>query len=253
VRVRFGAFTLDVEVRQLTRAGEPLHLSPKAFDVLTMLVEQRPAVVAKSALRQRLWPDVHVVDATLTNLVAEIRGVLREGTADSTFVRTVHGVGYAFAGEAITQRRAGDIGTRSRGEESSTRSRGPESGTRSRRDEVEQTRPTPFWLVWKDRPIVLAPGDNIVGRDAACGVWVDADAVSRRHARIRVPADGDERGVTIEDLSSTNGTYVQGRRVTGEIRLENGDRIRMGHATLVFRERKAADAPTKRVKAPGRR
>jgi DNA-binding winged helix-turn-helix (wHTH) protein len=225
VRVRFGAFTLDVEVRQLTRAGEPLHLSPKAFDVLTILVEQRPAVVEKAALRQRLWPDVHVVDAALTNLIAEIRGVLREGTADSTFVRTVHGVGYAFAGEASDE----------------LYERAPET-----------PRATPFWVVWKDRPIVLAPGDHIVGRDAACGVWVDADGVSRRHARIRVPADGEARGATIEDLSSTNGTYVKGRCVTGETPLENGDRIRMGHATLVFRAWKAADAPTKRVKGPRR-
>jgi DNA-binding winged helix-turn-helix (wHTH) protein len=225
VRVRFGIFTLDVDARQLARAGTPLHLSPKAFDVLTTLVEQRPAVVEKAALRQRLWPDVHVVDAALTNLVAEIRGVLREGTDDSTFVRTVHGVGYAFAGEASD-----------------------EAGARA----PETSRATPFWLVWKDRPIVLSPGDHVVGRDAACAVWLDEDGVSRRHARIRVPAGGEPRVVTIEDLSSTNGTYVQGHRTTGETDLESGDRIQMGHATLVFRAWKVADAPTKRVKVPAR-
>ena len=226
MRVRFGVFVLDVDARQLTRAGEPLHLSPKAFDLLTMLVEQRHVVVEKAALRQRLWPDVHVVDAALTNLIAEIRGVLREGTAESPFLRTVHGVGYAFAGEATEE----------------PHERAPET-----------PRATPFWLVWNDRPIVLAPGDHIVGRDAACGVWVDAEGVSRRHARIRVPADSGPQGATIEDLSSTNGTYVQGRRVTGETRLDNGDRIRMGNATLVFRAWKSADAPTKRIRAPGRR
>jgi DNA-binding winged helix-turn-helix (wHTH) protein len=226
VRVRFGSFTLDGDARQLTRAGEPLHLSPKAFDLLTTLVEQRPAVVEKGALRQRLWPDVTVVDAALTNLIAEIRGVLREGTAESPFVRTVHGVGYAFAGEASAEL-AGHA--------------------------LETARTTPFWLVWNDRPIVLAPGDHIVGRDTACDVWVDADGVSRRHARIRVRDGGEQPGTTIEDLSSTNGTYVDRRRIAGETRLENGDRIRMGHATLVFRAQKAAEAPTKRVKAPGRR
>lgn len=226
MKVRFSGFTLDIDARQLTRAGQPLHLSPKAFDLLTMLVEQRPAVVEKPALRQRLWPNVYVVDAALTNLIAEIRGVLREGSVESPFVRTVHGVGYAFAGDARDE----------------PIERAPET-----------PRATPFWLVWQDRPVVLASGDHIVGRDAACGVWVDADGVSRRHARIRVRANADEREVTIEDLSSTNGTYVQGRRVTGETPLENGDRIRMGHATLVFRAQEAADAPTKRVKGPGRR
>jgi DNA-binding winged helix-turn-helix (wHTH) protein len=221
VRVRFGVFTLDGDVRQLTRAGTALHLSPKAFDLLTMLIERRPAVVEKAALRQRLWPDVNVVDAALTNLIAEIRAVLREGTAESSLVRTVHGIGYAFAGEPTDEpvERAS-----------------------------ETPRATPFWLVWKDRPIVLAPGDHLIGRDAACDVWLDADGVSRTHARIRVVAGGDQRGVTIEDLSSTNGTYIQRRRVTGETRLQNGDRIRMGDATLVFRERSTADAPTKRVK-----
>src|SRR2546425_930687 len=100
MRVPFGPFTLDVDARQLTRAGEPLHLSPKAFDLLTILIEERPAVVEKASLRHRLWPAVHVVDAALTNLIAEIRGVLKQGAAEPPFVRTVHGVGYAFAGEA---------------------------------------------------------------------------------------------------------------------------------------------------------
>ena len=221
MRVRFGTFILDVNVRQLTRAGVPLHLSPKAFDLLTVLVERRPAVVDKAVLRRRLWPDVTVVDAALTNLVVEIRAVLREGSAESSLVRTVHGTGYAFAGEASDD----------------SPGRAPET-----------PRATPFWLVWDDRPIVLAPGAQVVGRDPACEIWVDADGVSRRHARVRVVADGDPRGVTIEDLGSTNGTYVQRRRVTGETRLENGDRIGMGDATLVFRARGAADAPTKRVK-----
>jgi DNA-binding winged helix-turn-helix (wHTH) protein len=222
MKIRFGRFTLDVDARQLSRGDTPLHLSPKAFDLLTMLVEQRPAVVEKAALRQRLWPDVHVVDAALTNLIAEVRAALKEGTAETTFLRTVHGIGYAFASEEIAQ---------SGGAEPS---------------------PTPFWLVWNDRPIVLMPGEHVVGRDAACDVWVDADGVSRRHARLRVRADAPDRVVTIEDLGSTNGTYVRGRKVTSETRLENGDRIGMGRATLVFRAWKPADGPTKRVKAPGR-
>ena len=229
--VRFGPYLLDVAARRLTRDGQPMHLSPKAFDLLTLLVEQRPAVIGKAAIRQRLWPDVHVVDAALTNLVAEIRGVLREGAGEQPFLRTVHGVGYAFGAEAITQNRGED-----RGE--ATASRGGESDNR---------RTTPFWLVWRDRPIVLGAGEQVMGRDAACGVWVDAEGVSRRHARIRVPSDAESRGVTIEDLGSTNGTYVQNRRIAGETKLENGDRIQMGHAKLVFRAA-VADRPTRRVK-----
>jgi DNA-binding winged helix-turn-helix (wHTH) protein len=225
VKVRFGRFVLDGAARQLTNAGAPKHLSPKAFELLSMLVEQRPAVVEKAAIRQRLWPDVHVVDAGVTNLIAEIRGALSEDGADVDHVRTVHGVGYAFAGEAA------DVDAE----------RAPEPRT------------TPFWIVWKDRPIVLAPGDNVIGRDAACAVWIDAGGVSRRHACVRIPAGGDGE-ITIEDLHSTNGTYVGGTRVTGRRPLDNGDRVRIGDATLTFRAAVGAGARTKRVRPPkGRR
>jgi len=205
--VHFGAFTLDIGARQLLRDGEGLHLSPKAFDLLTMLVERRPAVVEKADLRARLWPGVHVVDAALTNLVAEIRAVL-EDDADS--IRTVHGIGYAFAAP------------------------------------VHEGRATSFWVVVNDRPLVLSAGDHVVGRDPACGVWVDAEGVSRRHARIRIRSSANGDAATIEDLSSTNGTYVQRRRVVGETRLADGDRIQVGHATLVFHAG-GASAATKRV------
>lgn len=214
---------LDTASRQLAATSEPLHLSPKAFDLLALLIERRPAVVDKGAIRQRLWPDVHVVETGLTNLVAEIRGVLAEHEGDAALVRTVHGKGYAFGGDAV------DAGA-------------PRA--------AEPTRATPFWLVWKDRPIVLAAGESIIGRDAACAVWIDASGVSRRHACIRVPADGEPRGATIDDLNSTNGTYVDGRRVTKRQPLENGDRIKVGGATLVFRAWQDAHAPTKRVRPP---
>jgi len=229
LRVRFGAYVLDTDVRQLTSEGAPLHLSPKAFDLLTLLVEQRPAVVDKASIRERLWPGVHVVDATLSNLVVEIRNALKDRPSSPAFVRTVHGVGYAFAGEAVAV--------------DDERPGGPARA-------ADPSRPTPFWVVWKDRPIVLTSGDNVMGRDAACAVWLDADGVSRRHACIRVPVDDAESGVTIEDLSSTNGTFVGGRRVTAARPLAHGDRIRMGRATIVFRAWKAEDAPTKRVAPP---
>jgi DNA-binding winged helix-turn-helix (wHTH) protein len=222
VRVRFDPYVLDTEARQLLRGGAPVHLSPKAFDLLATLVELRPAVVEKGALRGRLWPGVHVVDATLGNLVVEIRGALEDDPSSPAFLRTAHGVGYAFSAEAIDL----DAGAR-----------------------PEPRRGAAFWLVFKDRPIVLACGESLVGRDAACAVFVDAGGVSRRHARIRVPAEGGDGAVTIEDLDSTNGTYVQGRRVTDVRPLEHGDRIRIGRATLVFRARDAT-ARTRRVRPP---
>ena len=84
--------------------------------------------------------------------------------------------------------------------------------------------------------------------DPGCTVWIDSDGVSRRHARIRV---ADDAAATVEDLASTNGTYLRGRRIDDAERVENGDRIRVGTATLVFRTRSAATAPTKRVRSKG--
>lgn len=219
--VRFVGFALEPDARRLTRGTTELHLSPKAFDLLCLLVERRPAVVDKATVRQRLWPGVHVVDASLGNLVAEIRGVLSESSPATSVIRTVHGIGYAFAVEV----------------EAST----PPVVVP---DPVPTTR---CWLVWKDRPIVLAQGENVIGRDAACAAWIDVDGVSRRHASIRVPADA-QVSATIVDLSSTNGTYVQNRLIGAAEPLKNGDRIRLGRAMLVFREWDEAAAKTRRVR-----
>ncbi len=219
--VRFGPFTLDTAARQITREGREVRLPPKAFDLLVFLIERRPSVVDKATLRERLWPDTHVVDASLSNLVAEIRALT--GGDAVPLVRTVHGVGYAFGPEVeeLPEPAAGHAPDRA-----------------------------PCWVVWRDRVLPLAPGENLVGRDRACAVWIDESGVSRRHARIRVPAvdpDG-AAGVTIEDLNSTNGTFLRGRAVTAAAPLAHGDKLRIGPEVLVFRSRAFTDAPTKRVR-----
>jgi hypothetical protein len=171
-----------------------------------------------------LWPGVHVVDASLGNLVAEIRSVLAEHAPGATIVRTVHGVGYAFAAETaepVAPRPAGPAAAR-------------------------------CWLVWKDRPIPLAAGDNVIGRDAGCAVWIDVEGVSRRHASLRV-SHVEPPHATIVDLASTNGTFVEGREITDVEILGNGDRIRVGRATLTFRDSNGAGAKTRRVGPRGDR
>ena len=88
--VRFGAYIMDVSARRLRRGSADVHLSPKAFDLLSLLIARRPSVVEKADLRRALWRDVHVVEATLGNLVAEIRAALDEGSTDPSHIRTVH-------------------------------------------------------------------------------------------------------------------------------------------------------------------
>jgi DNA-binding winged helix-turn-helix (wHTH) protein len=205
VDIRFGPFTLDERARQLVRGRQPIHLSTKAFDLLVLLVSRRPEALSKDELQKELWPDTFVADVNLAVLVAEIRTALQEDARSPRFIRTVHRVGYAFSGAAVTVDRRpqsflSDIGA--------------------------------CWIVWRDERLPLNHGDNLVGRDPAADIRVDAVGVSRRHALIVV---GD-REVTIHDLGSKNGTYIAEDRLTSPISLTDGTEIRIGPVPLSFRQ-----------------
>ena len=88
----------------------------------------------------------------------------------------------------------------------------------------------------------------VVGRQAA-DLAVDDPQVSRRHAALR-PAGGH---LELEDLGSLNGTWVNGTRVSGTVRLAPGDLVRVGDTTFEVETEAAAAAPTvldRRVPAP---
>ena len=95
---RFDEFTLDVDRRQLSRLGVDVHLTPKAFDLLALLIDQAPRVVHKAELHERLWPGTFVSDATLVGLVKELRRALEARDSALPLIRTAHRVGYAFGG-----------------------------------------------------------------------------------------------------------------------------------------------------------
>ena len=218
MRSRFGRFTLDSDTRQLLGDGAEIHLSPKAFDVLCTLVERRPHVIEKTDLQARIWPDTFVVDANLNVLIGEIRRAIGDKPHKPEFIRTVHGVGYAFCGAAVDVREA-----------------------------PAAPRALLCWLVWKGKTFPLAEGDNVIGRDPGCGVWLDAPGVSRRHARIRI--DSSSRRVALEDLGSTNGTLVRRRKIQGDVPLNDGDPITVGTVDLTIRLWSPEKAPeTKRIR-----
>jgi two-component system, cell cycle response regulator len=75
----------------------------------------------------------------------------------------------------------------------------------------------------------LARAEVTLGRDAGCDLVLDAEDVSRRHARVR--ADGS--GHQLEDLGSTNGTFVGGERVASHP-LVAGDLVRLGSVVLKY-------------------
>jgi len=204
VRARFAQFAIDSETRQLLSQGRDIHLSPKAFDLLCTLIETRPKVVGKADLRARIWPNTYVVDANLNILIGEIRRALGDDVQDSRFIRTVYGVGYAFCGTAADDPRP--------------------------RTEVQALF---CWVVWNGKASRLAEGDNVIGRDPQSDIWLDADGVSRRHAIIRV--DSRNRDVRLEDLQSTNGTFVGRSAVDTEVPLSDGDVIQVGTVDLTVR------------------
>ena len=204
MRLRFSEFVFDPESRRLTRGGQHVHLEPKAFELLELLLDRRPAAVAKSAIRDRLWPRTFVSESSLTTLAAQLRKALGE---QDRLIRTVHGFGYAFDGEAA----ALDAPSPAPPATSST--------------------PVGPCLVWQDQVFALAEGESVLGRDPAARILVDVPGVSRRHARIVVT--GSE--AVVEDLESKNGTFVGDRRVVGPTPLADRDRVRLGHTALVFR------------------
>ena len=94
--VRFGAFELDAQARRVRREGADVHLSPKAFDLLALLLDAAPRVLPKRELHDRLWPGGMVTDSTLVALVKQLRAALSDHDRKSPLIRTVHRVGYAL-------------------------------------------------------------------------------------------------------------------------------------------------------------
>jgi DNA-binding winged helix-turn-helix (wHTH) protein len=210
VATRFGEFRLDPRRRQLFRGEDAVHLTPKAFELLTALVESRPQAMAKADLEARIWGRTHVAETSLAGLVAELRTALGESPREPRFIRTVHGFGYSFCGTAQTEPPASDpfrVG-----------------------DLV-------YRIAWARREVSLRPGENVLGRDPDVVAWMDSPTVSRRHAHILVSAEG----AVLEDLGSHNGTFVRGQRVTSPVALRDGDEIRLGSVIVTLRIGNAAE------------
>ncbi len=95
-------------------------------------------------------------------------------------------------------------------------------------------------LVWGEREVPLYDGENVLGRDHGTPGSIPDASVSRRHARITLAG----QDATLEDLNSKNGTFAGEKRIEGPTALNDGDTIRLGLVTLVFRAANA-DASTK--------
>jgi DNA-binding winged helix-turn-helix (wHTH) protein len=214
--IRFGDCRLDLDAHRVFRGNREVHLPPKAFELLKLLVENRPRALSKTELLERVWQGVFVSDGSLAKVVNQIREGIGDNARRPRIVRTVHGYGYAFDATVVADATPGQ--------------------TASDRSAC--------WLSCQNRRFALPDGEHIAGRDSDVSIWLDSPKVSRRHARIAV----DGLRVTIEDLTSKNGTFVRGVRVAAPTPLEPGDRIRIGEFTLVFHAaRPAATTETESI------
>jgi DNA-binding winged helix-turn-helix (wHTH) protein len=211
MRLKCGDCTIDNDRRQIFRMGVSVHIEPKAFDLLWVLITERPRALSKTELLRRVWPDAVVTGASLTRLVKQLRGAVGDDADTQRFIRTVPRFGYAFVGEA------GDEHDRS-----------------------------PAWcrLVGREGHLSLSQGCNVIGRSTHPVRSLDDPSVSRRHASITV--DGSD--VSIEDLGSKNGTFVGSERLDHGRRLRDGDRVRFGMAAFIFKL-SAQSSATKTVAA----
>jgi DNA-binding winged helix-turn-helix (wHTH) protein len=202
-RTLFDDCALDPGTRILYRRGQPVHLTPKAFDLLEVLLASRPRAVSKHDLMVALWPGVAVTEGSLANLVSEIRLATGDSASVPRVVRTVHRFGYAFCGEARSEDLSAPLPVHL----------GPRFSLRGEQAETE-----------------LAEGDNLIGRANDCRLRIDSSTVSRHHARIRV--QGDE--AWLEDLGSKNGTRVEGHTVATPRLLRDREEIQVGSIHLHF-------------------
>ena len=202
-RVSFGDFVLDLDSRELLRGRDPVSLAPKAYQLLEILVTNRPKALSKVALQERLWPNTFVVEKNLVNLIAEIRQSLGDDPTQPRFVRTVHRFGYAF--QVPPAETASDSTTM-------------HSAT------------VRFRLQWANGRARLGEGEHVLGRDPDLELFFDSPGVSRRHALIRVVGET----ATVEDLDSKNGTFVADHSLDSPTQLHDGDRIRIGSVELTF-------------------
>ena len=203
MRVVFGDCEFDSGRRTLLRHGRATPLSPRAFQLLAFLLDRRPEAVSKAELVEHLWPETFVTDASLHNLVAEVRAALGDSPRTPRYIRTVPRYGYAFHGDA---RSAPPVET----------SKPPTLGPR---------------LVSKRGEWSLPEGSTVVGRDRDSAVRIDSPLVSRRHARIIVTPDETR----VEDLGSKNGTQVNGQSIVQPVTLKDGDQLQIGSFTMTYR------------------
>ena len=202
----FDRFAFDSERRELLNGAQAVHLGPQAFRLLEILITNHPRAIPKHELHEAIWQGTFVDESNLAGLINELRAALGDPARKPRFIRTVHGFGYAFC--------------------YALKSGSP---------------PQPAGSVFfRGHEFPLKEGANVLGRDATADIQIDDTTVSRKHAAITIREDA----VTLEDLDSKNGTYIDGVKLTGSASIHEGQTFVLGDASIVFRRSRGGSTVT---------
>ena len=206
---RFAELTFDCGTRQLQRNGEVQRLSPKAQQLLRMLILRRPRAVSREEIYDALWPETFVSETNMAGIVSELRHAIGDHARAAQYIRTVHGFGYAFAGDVEI------VGTRA---------------------------PLPAaMLLCEGQRHLLYEGVNRIGRAHDNQIVLYGATVSRHHATITISGTI----VTIEDGASSNGTYVNGKRIAAPTIVRHQDPVGFGAVQAVISQKISPPVPSR--------
>jgi DNA-binding winged helix-turn-helix (wHTH) protein len=201
---RVAGWLVQPSLNRLTRGDETVHLEPRAMQVLVCLVGSAGEMVPRTAMISAVWQTEYVTQNALTRAISHLRRAFADDARRPRVIETIARRGYRL----MVPVEAVDVPARSAADVALACA-----------------------IVVDGVQMVLAAGENVIGRASDVAILVAHTEVSRHHARIVVSAGG----ATVEDLDSKNGTFLWRERVTAPTRLEDGDEIAVGPSVLVFR------------------
>lgn len=198
-RVRIGEWLVDTRNHRLTRDGISFRVDRSLVAVLALLIRRTGEMLT--------FEDIEAAapsDQTADRLVAMLRSLLCDCSTPARFIEVFPGAGCQLVATV---------------------------------EDVEAPFPARD-SVWSTcqfhdgkKAFNLRNGVSVIGRAPEVEVFVDDMRASRYHARVLV--DGDS--AVVEDNQSTNGTFVEGRKIEGPVKLGHGDTVVIGETVLVFR------------------
>jgi DNA-binding winged helix-turn-helix (wHTH) protein len=198
--LRFGPFTLDLDQRRLIGADGEIPLAPKGFELLKLLIEQRPRALSKDEILRAVWKNTFVTESNLATTIRDLRNALGDSARDPRFIRTSYKYGYAFVGDVLS-------------------------------DEADAPASSGWRIIHAHREIPLFDGENVLGRSGPGVIVIDSATVSRHHAKLVVQGGR----LFCEDLASKNGTWVRSRPAIDRLEVQDGDELRLGSVVIVAR------------------